>query len=89
MSQVLEVPQAVMLLFTRVRAEVELAQGHKNVEAYRVLTSMKAAILELERLLGRPGDAMSDVYEQLSHEQFEQVCQAYRDKFEELRTTLF
>jgi hypothetical protein len=85
-SQHLSLPQSVMLLFTRVRSEIELAEGHNTQEALRVVTSVKAAVQRLEKILQSAGGEMPEVYKQLSHSEFEEVRQAYLSQYERLRT---
>lgn len=83
----LEMPVGLVLLFTRVRSEVEGDRGDIH-EAKKILVAARSALNRLEKLLGSGEAPLPNVYESLSHEQFESVRKAYLDKLEELRETL-
>ncbi len=78
-----KVPLALVLLFTRLRSEVELADSHHTGEAMRILNALRAAIQELEKLL-LEGPGERDVYEHLNHRAFEETVGAYLDAFDAL-----
>jgi hypothetical protein len=87
-AQHLNVPLAVILLFTRIRSEIEMADGHDVREAGRVLTSTKAAINRLEEILNSWNGPIENVYDHLSHKEFEEVRRAYINCFDEMRDRL-
>jgi hypothetical protein len=88
MAQHLDIPMSLLLLFTRVRSEVELADGHDPHGARSVLTAMRSAIDKLESLLHQGDGQIEDVYKHLSHEQFNEVRRVYLAKIKEMRTSL-
>ena len=82
-----EMPMGLVLLFSRIRSEVESARGDIT-DARKILLAAKAALNRLEKSLG-PGDApIANVYEHLSHDEFEAMRAAYAAELEKLRRTL-
>lgn len=87
-AQHLGMPLGLVLLFTRIRSEIELAEGHQVKEALNLIASCKAALTELEKTLLTHGSRIDDAYEALSHAQFEALHEAYERAYRDMRTTL-
>lgn len=83
----LEMPMGLLLLYSRIRSETETARGDIS-EARKILVSARVALSRLEQLLGSGEALMDNVYEELSHNQFEAFRQAYSASQKELRDTL-
>jgi hypothetical protein len=84
-----KVPMSLVTLFSRVRSEVDEADGHDVREARRILVAMRTAIEHLEGVLTRAEGDIEDAYQTLSHQAFEDFRQAYLKRYDELRGQLF
>lgn len=83
------VPLALILLFTRVRAEVEESEGHSSRSALRVVRSYRAALEELESILADAPTDLPDAYTYLDHSKFMIIRDAYMRVFDEQQPPLF
>jgi hypothetical protein len=76
-----KMPLGLLLLFSRIRSEVEAADDHHIGEARRILSAVRAALVELETRLPQlnPDD---EVFDQLDHQAFIAFREAYVKEYD-------
>jgi hypothetical protein len=81
-----DIPISVMLLFTRVRDELESPETRSFGRASNIITAFRAAIDHLEAVTEETASSDGDVFAFLGHAGFRQYVEAYRSNFEALWT---
>ena len=72
-----KIPISIMLLFTRIRDELELVEGRHSGEAFRILSAAKIAIAHLEKQATLAIKSDNDILAFFGHAQFKNYVSAY------------
>lgn len=83
MAQIHRVPLSVLLLFTRVRSEMETPERRRAGEAQRIISAFREALNHLDELAMEANRSDEDIYQMLDYGAFEAFVEVYLDKFDE------
>ncbi len=79
------IPISVMLLFTRIRDELESVEQRQNGEAARILDAFNSAVEFLKTDAGKCRRTDRDIVDMLGHRAFKQFAESYREALNTLR----
>jgi hypothetical protein len=80
-AQFHKVPMSVILLFTRIRSELESPDRRKSQEAMRIINAFQKALSVLETHTAKAGKSDDDVYTLIDYSVFQEFAEAYRETF--------
>jgi len=83
LAQVHNIPLSLLLIFTRVRSEMENVDRRRTNEAQRIVVAFRSAIDHLDGLVTRGSKNEDDIYEILNYEVFKEFIAIYLNKFDE------
>jgi hypothetical protein len=72
-----KIPISALLLFTRIRDEMETVEKRQSGDAWRVLTAVRAALEHLESQVDRRRNSDEDVFDIFGHSDFMEYVQSY------------
>lgn len=80
-AQFHKVPMSVILLFTRIRSELESPERRKSQEAMRIINAFQKALAVLEIHTAKAAKSESDVYTLIDYDVFREFTEAYLETF--------
>jgi hypothetical protein len=80
------IPISAMLLFTRIRDELEEPETRRDRRATSILTALRATITHLEGKALKAEDSQDCIFEHLGHKGFLEFVAIYQEAFEEVWT---
>jgi hypothetical protein len=78
MSLYYKVPMSLILLFSRLRSEIEDSTGHSNKSALEVIECMKSALAIIERIVRDAPSDLKNAYDYMNHSRFLEMVAAYK-----------
>jgi hypothetical protein len=82
MARYYKIPVSMILLFTRVRDELETIDQRRNRNVFRVLKSIRSLLDHVERLAEDVSRSDAGLYEVMGHDVFLSYAEVYRKEYE-------